>query len=172
MAEKQGEYSALSVLCILIGQCLRISNRVDGRIERLWRKIHGAKLKVAAFLYITFLISIILIWFVFLNYLLSLVPALVQTSRNNIVIKFPSKGFNPYISVAYDVSSLKPSINSIWILLMMRLTCIIKHYCILWLIVQLSWRWIGGKVFKFLDSSEEVMFTARENSGRVLWSKR
>ena len=40
------------------------------------------------------------------NYLLSLVPALVQTSRNNIDIKFPSKGFNPYISVAYDVSSL------------------------------------------------------------------
>ena len=61
MAEKQGEYSALSVLCILNGQCLRISNRVDGRIERLLRKINEAKLKVATVLYITFLISIILI---------------------------------------------------------------------------------------------------------------
>ena len=35
-----------------------------------------------------------------------LVPDFVHNNRNNIDIKFSSNGFNPYITVADDVSSL------------------------------------------------------------------
>ena len=44
------------------------------------------------------------------NYLFSVqncpAPDYVHNIRNNIDIKFPSNGFNPYITVADDVSSL------------------------------------------------------------------
>ena len=60
------------------------------------------------------------------NYLFSVqncpAPDFVHNNRNNIDIKFPSNGFNPYITVADDVSSLG------FLTLLLQYRVFIKYY--------------------------------------------